>query len=63
MTGDYHEERTLVLNEHDSWPIFLTWFTVKNYGVMVLEHIAVILWRSVVLVGDTSENHRPVPCR
>jgi len=33
MTGDYHEERTLILNEHDSRAIFLTWFTVKSYGL------------------------------
>jgi len=30
MTGDYHEERTPILNENNSRTIFATWFMVMG---------------------------------
>jgi len=33
MTGDYHEERTIILKENDSRVVLSTWFTVGGYGV------------------------------
>ena len=56
MTADYHEERTIILNENDSQAIF---WTDSRLGVMVFsttfKNISVISWRSVLLVEKTSD--------
>jgi hypothetical protein len=56
MTADYHEERTIILNENDSRAILWTWFTV---GIMVFsttfKNISAISLRSVLLVEKTSD--------
>ena len=56
MTADYHEERTIILNENDSQAII---WTDSRLGVMVFsttfKNISVISWRSVLLVEKTSD--------
>ena len=39
--------------------LYYAWFLVLN---VILNNISVISWRSVLLVEETGENHRPV-CR
>jgi hypothetical protein len=55
MKGDYHEERTLILNENDSRTIFSTWFMVMGLEVMVFstifKHMSGISWQLVLLVN------------
>jgi hypothetical protein len=44
--------------------LFLFCLTIEEVGFMVLNatfnNISVISWRSVLLVEETAENHRPV---
>jgi len=62
MTGDHHEERTIILNENDSRQYYRR---ESRLGAMVFSttfnNILAILWRSVLLVEETGENRRPVP--
>jgi hypothetical protein len=62
MTTDYHEERTLILNENDSRAIYSMWFRVGSYGAYhhFQKYFSYIV--AVSCIGEKKQG-KPPTCR
>ena len=61
MTSDYHEERTIISKKTIHGQYSCRDSLLRVMGLWCLKNMAAMSWRSALFVGDTGENHRPVP--
>ena len=52
--GDYFESHVSIIRDY-----ILLWVSIMEFDA-IFSNISIILWRSVLLVEETVENHRPI---